>query len=233
MSKTIQDGFNFHFKPDMLDFMMQIRHNNNKAFMDANRAEYIKKMRTPYYAFIEALAPTALEIDPLMEVRPSKVLSRIFRDTRFSKDKSPYRDHHWIAFRHQGEPRDKSLMFWFEIRMDHVSWGLGFWGENRPALDVLRKRMLAKPDELLTLSDHLSANHFVLAGDDFKRIAVPEGLDERLIPWYKKKELLLIRTGINPQWVFEPGIVKRLADDLLILKPAYQLLRGCYEISLF
>ncbi len=88
MSKIIQEGSNFHFKPDMLDFMMQIRHNNNKAFMDANRAEYIKKMRTPYYAFIE-LAPTALEIDPLMEVRPSKVLSRIFRDTRFSKDKSP------------------------------------------------------------------------------------------------------------------------------------------------
>ncbi len=232
MTKLTQEDLAFHFKPDMVDFMLKIRYNNNKAFMDANRAEYIQKVRAPYYAFIEALTPIALDMDPGMEVRPSKVLSRIFRDTRFSRDKSPYRDHHWIAFRHQGEPRDKSLMFWFEIRVDSVSWGLGFWGENRPALDILRRRMLANPGELLALSELLDGRQFALMGDSFKRMSIPEDLDQRLLPWYTKKELLLIRQGIRPQWVFEPGIVKRLADDMLALKPAYQLLRGCYELGL-
>lgn len=231
MNKLRKEDLSFHFKPDMVDFMMKIRCSNSKAFMDANRAEYIEKVRSPYYAFIDALTSTALDIDPQMEVRPSKVLSRIFRDTRFSRDKSPYRDHHWIAFRHAGEPREQSLMFWFEIRIENISWGLGFWGENRPALDLLRRRMLSDPGELLSLSEQLRKRQFALAGDSYKRMPVPEQLDPRLLPWYTRKELLIIRQGINPHWVFEPGIVKRLADDFLALKPAYRLLRGCYELG--
>lgn len=232
MNKLAKKDMAFHFKPDMVDFMLKIRYNNSKAFMDANREEYIRKVRTPYYDFIAALTPTALEIDPKMEVRPSKALSRIFRDTRFSRDKSPYRDHHWVAFRHEAEPRDKSIMFWFEIRVESVSWGLGFWGENRPALDILRRRMLADPDELLALSRQMDEHQFALYGDTYKRMAIPEELDPRLHPWYIRKELLLIRQGINPKWVFEPGIVKRLADDMMTLKPVYQLLRGCYELGM-
>lgn len=232
MTELSQEAFAFHFKPEMVDIMLRIRLNNNKAFMDANRAEYIEKMRTPYYHFIDALTPAALDIDPNMEVRPSKVLSRIFRDTRFSRDKSPYRDHHWLAFRHEGEPREKSLMLWFEIRVESVSWGMGFWGDNRSAMDILRRRMLANPGELLRLSDSLSKRGYVLAGDGFKRLAVPDGLDQRLLPWYTRKELLLIRQNIDPRWVFEPGIAKRVADDFIALKPMYQLLRGCYELSM-
>lgn len=232
MTKLSDSDLAFHFKPDMVDFMLKIRYNNSKSFMDENRNEYIEKVRTPYYTLIEALAPTALEIDANMEVRPSKALSRIFRDTRFSRDKSPYRDHHWVAFRHEGEPRDKSIMLWFEIRVDSVSWGLGFWGENRPAMDILRRRMLANPDELLAIADSMEKHRFALAGDAFKRMAIPEDLDPRLLPWYTRKELLLMKQGIHPKWVFEPGIAKRLADDFMALKPVYQLLRGCYELSL-
>ena len=227
-----REALAFHFQPEMLDFMMQIRLNNNKAFMDANRAEYVEKVREPYYEFIEALTPAALDIDPRMEVQPSKVLSRIFRDTRFSRDKSPYRDHHWLAFRHEGEPREKALMLWFEIRMESVSWGMGFWGDNRPAMDILRRRMLANPGELVTLSDNLRKCDFLLAGENFKRLAIPDELDQRLLPWYTRKELLLIRQNINPRWVFEPGIAKRLADDFMALKPMYQLLRGCFELAM-
>ncbi|NLG56784.1 MAG: DUF2461 domain-containing protein [Clostridiales bacterium] len=232
MTELNQEALAFHFKPDMVDFMMQIRLNNSRAFMDANRAEYIQKLRTPYYTFIEALTPTALAIDPQMEVRPSRVLSRIFRDTRFSRDKSPYRDHHWLAFRHQGEPREKAVMLWFEIRVEWVSWGLGFWGHNRPAMDILRRRMLANPDELLSISQMLNKHDFALGGDSFKRLAIPKELNQQLLPWYTRKELLIMRQNIRPQWVFEPGIAKRLSDDFLLLKPVYQLLRGCYELSL-
>ena len=118
------------FSKDMLEFMLDLRFNNNKTFMNENRTRYQEVMRDPYYRLIELLTPTALEIDPGMEVRPYKCLSRIFRDTRFSNNKLPYRDHHWVAFRHQAEPRDQAVMLWFEIRLDEVSWGLGFWGGN-------------------------------------------------------------------------------------------------------
>lgn len=217
------------FKPDMLDFMLRLRFDNSKAFMEANRDEYILKMRTPYYNLIEQLGPTMKSIDPNMEIRPSKALSRIFRDTRYSRDKSPYRDHHWVAFRREAEPRESSIMYWFEIRVESVSWGLGFWGENKPALDVLRRRMVAKPSEMEGLLPILKNRGFILDGESYKRLPVPDHLPQALHPWYIKKELYLVKTGIDPAWVFKPGFEKRLMDDYLALAPFYKLLRGLTE----
>ena len=75
------------FPKEMIEFMLQIRLNNNKEFMASHREEYERLMKLPHYQLIEALSPIVLKIDPHMEVRPHKVLSRILRDTRFSKDK--------------------------------------------------------------------------------------------------------------------------------------------------
>lgn len=219
------------FSRDMLEMMMDIRFNNSKEFMQNNRDRYEKTMKHPYFRLIDLLAPTMLQIDPKMEVRPQKCLSRIFRDTRFSNNKLPYRDHHSIAFRHQAEPRDKAVMFWFEIRMEAVSWGLGFWGENLKAMEVLRRQMLAKPANLLALLPVLETNQFVLEGRLYQRKKVPETLPARLHPWYLRRDIYLVKQGINPAWVFEPGLEDRLAKDFMALKPFYQMLRGAHEIA--
>ena len=71
------------FNSDLLSFYADIRFHNEKAFMDAHRKEYYQKVRDPFYAFIAEMAPVMLSIDPDMEVRPAKCLSRINRDTRY------------------------------------------------------------------------------------------------------------------------------------------------------
>ena len=67
-------------------------------------------------------------IDPQMEIRPHKCLARIRRDTRFTKDKSPYRDHLWLLFRRAAEPREQSLNFWFELGPQNYGLGHGVLG---------------------------------------------------------------------------------------------------------
>ncbi len=212
--------------------MLDIRFNNNKEFMAAHRAQYQRVMRDPHYRFIEALTPTMLSIDPQMEVRPHKALSRIFRDTRFTHDKSPYRDHHWIAFRRVGEPRDQSIMFWFEARVESVSWGLGFWGENRPAMDVFRRRMVADPTGFQKVLEHVTDTGLRLAGDTYKRMKLPEELPEALHPWYLRKELLVIRDQVDNSIILTEKLLPTVIADFQKMAPLYQLLRGCYEISL-
>lgn len=221
------------FSREMLEFMMDLRFNNNKEFMQNNRDRYEQVMRDPYYKLIEQLSPSMLLIDPKMEVRPPKCLSRIFRDTRFSKSKLPYRDHHWVAFRHQGEPRDKAVMLWFEIRVEAVSWGLGFWGENLKAMEVLRRQMIARPQELLSMLPILEQNEFALEGRLYQRKKVPDNLPAALNPWYLRRDIYLVKQHIKPEWVFEPGFSERLTRDFLALKPFYQMLRGAYEITNF
>lgn len=214
------------FKGDLVSFYAEIRFNNNKPFMDAHRQEYYDKVRSPFYAFIDEMAPAMLDIDPDMETRPAKCLSRINRDTRFTKDKSPYRDHHWVAWRIQAAPKEGMPFYWFEIRMEAVSWGLGIWGENKKLFDALRGRIVARPEEVARALDAADANGFTLGGNFWKNIALPEGLPERLLPLYKARDIYFEKAGVSPAMAFAPDIVARVSADFTALKPVWRLLRG-------
>ena len=76
-------------------FFLELKFHNDQTFFHANHDRYVESVQKPFYSFIDDLMPTLLEIDPRMEPRPHKSLARIHRDTRFTKDKSPYRDHLW------------------------------------------------------------------------------------------------------------------------------------------
>ena len=219
------------FTGDLLSFCADIRFNNSKSFMDAHRKEYYQKMRDPFYAFIEAMAPTMLKIDGEMEVRPHKCLSRINRDTRYSKDKSPYRDHHWVAFRQTAIPKDGIPFFWFEIKLEQVSWGLGVWGENRPMFDAMRRRMEANPDEMLHLMQLVHDNDFVLDGQIWKKMKPPGGLPAALAPIYCARSLFFEKQNIDPKWIFDASIVDRVANDFKALAPVWRMLRGLTDLG--
>ncbi len=221
------------FPKEMVEFMLQIRLNNNKEFMAAHRDQYEKTMKQPYYQLIEALTPVALRIDPGMEVRPHKVLSRIFRDTRFSKDKSPDRDHHWLAFRHAGESKDTAVMLWFEIRLESISWGLGYWGENRPAMDIFRRRLISHPGDWMGLLDTLKGTELKVEGERFKRMLPPAGLPPPLDSYYPMKSLYVSRNTAPYESIFSSQLVDLVTKDYETLAPFYRLLRGYYELSMF
>lgn len=161
------------FPEETLRFFLDIRFHNQISYFEEHRQDYIRDVQTPFYAFISELAPRMQRIDPQMEIRPHKCLARIRRDTRFTKDKSPYRDHLWLLFRRAAEPREQSLNFWFELGPQNMGWGMGFWGENRVVMDRFRRELTARPQEfqqLLTRCD-LPGHRLSLAGTAFKRLA--------------------------------------------------------------
>lgn len=221
-------GFTF----DTIKFFLDIRFHNEKSFMQAHHAEYIRTIQEPFYAFIEAISPQMLKIDPDFETRPYKCLARIYRDTRFTKDKSPYRDHLWLAFRKAATPKDGLPFFWFEMGPEAVGWGVGIWGENREAMDAFRRRLAARPDDFLFLPGLVQANGFALGGAEFKRLEVPPGLPDALRPLYVKREIYFGKMNTKMDWVYSPDIVTRVARDFKCLTPVYQLLTGCAEEAL-
>lgn len=220
----------FHgFGKEMIHFFLDIRFHNNKAFMDENRERYYQDVRSPFYAFIEAMAPYMLEIDEDMEVRPAKCLSRINRDTRFSHDKSPYRDHLWVAFRKAAMGKDGVPFFWFEVSPENVTWGLGIWGENREIMDAMRRRMAAHPDDYLRILPILQNRGFALSGREWKKLRPPEGLPEELIPWYVKKEVYAEKMNVPLMAIHQSDLVERVARDFQALAPLYKIFCGCAE----
>ena len=161
------------FTDETIQFFLDLKFHNNTPYFHENHHRYVETVQTPFYEMISDLGEDMRKIDPLMEIRPYKCLSRIHRDTRFSRDKSPYRDHLWFLFRRAAEPRDKSLNYFFEFGPDRLNWGMGLWGENRELMDLFRKRMRNNPSGIMALIDDMNMpdHGLMLGGNFFKRIA--------------------------------------------------------------
>ena len=215
------------FDPEMIPFFLDLRFHNEKAFMDANRERYQAHVRQPFCDFITELGQLMLPHLPDLEVRPNKCLSRINRDTRFSKDKSPYRDHLWVAFRKAGVDKDGQPFYWFEIAPEYVSWGMGIWGENRDLLDRMRREMIKSPEIYLKLLDQVRDAGCTVEGAVWKKMPLPDGLPAALSILYPRRSLFFEKKGIDPESIYSPDIVKDVYRDYLKLMPFFQALTRC------
>ena len=100
------------FSNETIGFLKNLKENNNKLWFEENKEKYIHHLLTPMKYLVMDLSSFILSIDPLLEVTPSSgyTISKIYRDTRFSKDKSPYKIRMWITFKRRS--KEKILCIW-------------------------------------------------------------------------------------------------------------------------
>lgn len=215
------------FPEETVRFFLDLRFHNETSWFHAHREAYETYVRKPFSEFIEAMTPTVMRIADDMETRPNKCLARINRDIRFTRDKSPYRDHMWLLFRRAGEEREHAVMYWFELSPEVVEWGVGFWGYNRPAMDALRERMVKKPAEVRRVLRQCGIPDETLHiyGDRYKSMKPPAGMSADLAMLYPCKEIYVKRIGVPLGESYRPEIIDRVSEDFLRLKPLYLLLR--------
>jgi uncharacterized protein (TIGR02453 family) len=89
------------FTPRLFDFLRELKTNNNKDWFDPNKQRYLDDVRDPLQAFIAAFGPRLRAISPYLVADPKRSMFRIYRDTRFSKDKTPYKSAASAFFHHQ------------------------------------------------------------------------------------------------------------------------------------
>ena len=221
------------FSDETIQFFLDLKFHNNTEYFHSNHERYVNEVQKYFYAMIDELGKDMLSIDPCMEIRPYKCLSRIHRDTRFTKDKSPYRDHLWLLFRKAGEARDKSLFYYFELGPDRLGWGMGFWNENREAVDMFRKKILADPGGVLSLLDgmKLEKRKLILNGSIHRKMKVPDNIPDRLKRWYLIKDMYIAKEKPDYRMVFTDKICQEVRKDFICLAPLYKLLRGYADLS--
>ena len=130
-------------------FLGQLERNNNKPWFDAHKAEYETVIREPALEFIEEAA-FWFESEGMPYLAEAKKsggsLSRIYRDTRFSKDKSPYNTHVVMGFHHKAGTEEHPMPG-IGIRWDKdgASVGVGCWMGGTPVLNKVRDAIVADP----------------------------------------------------------------------------------------
>ena len=214
------------FTQEALSFLSDIRFNNNQTFYEANRERYEKYVKAPLRAISDEMTPVVQLIDPRLDTRPGRTMSRIRRDTRYTKDKSPFRDHVWLGWRYPGESRSEGFGMWWGFGPDWLSWGMGCYGTDKPLMDALRLHIRRHPDEVRGIMQALEKD-YVMYGEDYKKIAVPEDVPEDLRKLYVKKGFGVEHNATAEEWkkLYSHDMADLLAKELTAMAPLHQLMQ--------
>ena len=216
------------FAQEALDFLSDIRFNNNQTFYEQNRERYEKHVKAPLRALCDEMTPVVQLIDPQLDTRPGRTMSRIRRDTRFSRDKSPFRDHVWLGWRYPGESRSEGFGMYWGFGPDWLSWGEGCYAADKPLMDALRLHIRRHPDEVRqALFDPRLKGRFTLYGEPYKKLAVPDDVPEDLRALYVKKGFGIEHSGTPEEWsmLHTHDMAELLARELAAMAPLQQLMR--------
>ena len=216
------------FSEESLRFLTDIRLNNNQAFYEANRERYEEYVKAPLRELCDEMAPVVQLIDPRLDVRPGRTMSRIRRDTRFTKDKSPFRDHVWLGWRYPGERRSEGFGMYWGFGPDWLGWGCGCYDTDKPLMDALRLHIRREPDEVrAALSQPGLPGRFAMYGEAYKKIAVPDDVPEDLRGLYVRRGFGLEHSGTPEDWKLlgTHGMADLLAQDLAAMAPLQQLMQ--------
>ena len=201
-------------QPALFDFLRELRANNERPWFEANKARYRAEVRDPMLDFIQAFAEPLAEISPHFRADPRPnggSLFRIYRDTRFSKDKTPYKTNVGAHFRHEAGKDAHAPGFYLHLEPGMCFAGCGVWHPDSPTLGRIRDALVERPEEWtrITTSDDFCRT-FRLAGEALKR--PPRGYDPEhpLIEDLKRKDFVVI-TDIPEEDAVRPDFLERFA----------------------
>ena len=185
------------FPSGLLPFLEELSVNNSRDWFADNKKRYEELVLYPTFDFIGAMAPYLAKISTRFEAIPKRSggsMMRVYRDTRFAKDKTPYKTNVGIQFRHVLGKDVHAPAFYVNIEAHDVFVGVGSWRPDSAALFNIRTRVA----ENSSLWRRVERNpkfrkNFELAGDSLKR--PPRGFDpdHPLLDTLKRKDFIAIK----------------------------------------
>ncbi len=151
--------------PATLRFFRDLRRNNSKEWMDANRERYRSDVVAPFRALLAALAPAALKLHPGFDTtgRTGVNFSRINRDTRFANDKTPYRTQMYLAFPDPAEANEGTTQLYVGISAEAVTAGFRAYAmgsaKKSPFTQVVQPRVASHPEWLMRQKKRLGRRY--------------------------------------------------------------------------
>ena len=224
-----------HFSPATFKFLRQLAKNNDKDWFAAHKAEYEAAVKAPCLAFIADLAAPLAKISPQMLASPKPVggsLFRIYRDTRFSSDKTPYKTHAGMSFFHAATKQvaraagANAMMgrldapgFYLHLEPGASFLGGGLWHPQPDTLKRIRANILSNPASWKKATrDPKFLKQFALGGDRLQRPPAGYPADHELIEDLKRKDFVA-SSALSDEEVCAPGFLKEAVRRYALMAP--------------
>ena len=184
-----------HFTPELFRFLRQLERNNKREWFEKNKERYVEHVRDPLLRFIEEFAPRLKKINRhfVADPRPhGGSMFRIYRDTRFSRDKRPYKTAASAQFRHLRGKDVHAPGFYLHLGLDGVFAGMGIWHPDGPSVAKIRRAMVEKASAWRRIvRDPVFRKKLRMGGESLVR--PPRGFDAEhpLIEDLKRKDFVI------------------------------------------
>jgi uncharacterized protein (TIGR02453 family) len=165
------------FTPQSLSFLRSLKRNNDREWFRERKARYEEQLKAPMVAVIEQLAVDLQEFAPELVVSP-KGIYRVYRDTRFSDDKTPLKTNIAASFPWRGLPRHQGAGLYLEIAHGWVWAGGGMWAPETAQLAAVREHIADNYLQLRAIVESPGFRKTVGRLEGAKLQRVPRGFDK-------------------------------------------------------
>ena len=211
----------------ILKFLNALAKNNNREWFEKNKTRYVTA-KEEFEKFITELLPELIKFDSSLKgLEPKKLIFRIYRDIRFSKDKTPYKNNFGASFSATGKGMG-TPGFYFQIQPGNESFiAAGLFMPGTEYLAKVRQEIDYNGERLgKILKDPKFKKYFSKFWDEDKLKTMPKGYpkDHPHIEWLKLKSFIVVRTLTDKQ-ILDKKLMKNLADTMRAAKPLNDFLK--------
>ena len=202
-----------------LDFLRQLKENNNKPWFDENKSTYLKEL-SHIESFAGALLEELSKNDVLETASGKKSVYRIYRDIRFSKDKTPFKTFWGGSFTRATSARRGG--YYFHLEQGNSFFAGGFWGPNAQDLKRIRTEFAndAAPMQEILHSKSFVETFGTLQGEQLK--TAPKGFDKdhEAIDLLRFKQFLIIKR-FNDKEILSANFLEQALQTCINMRPFF------------
>lgn len=216
---------------DFLQFLYDLNQNNNKDWFEKNKKRYENAVKKPFEQLIGAVIERIRSFEPTFQIQPKDCLFRIYRDTRFSADKTPYKTHVAAVFTPKGRQSLHFPGYYMQIEFGNLMLGGGAYFLEKEPLSKLRKAIMQDPGAFRALlgDPNFSAKYGELKGEKNK-VLPPEFKEAvKAEPLIAHKEFYFM-TDIDPERCLQPDLADFIADYFKAGKPLNDFFRQALAV---
>jgi uncharacterized protein (TIGR02453 family) len=214
-----------HFSDQALKFLRGLKRHNDREWFEPRKPTYEAELKAPMLAVIDAVNHAMLDFAP-QNVRPAqKCMMRIYRDTRFSSDKTPYKARVAAWWAREGLEKTSGGGFYFHLSPTELTIAAGVYMPAREQLLAIRRHLLDHHAELRTLLAGKKLRAKLHEFEGLRLTRPPRGFD----PDSPAMDLILCRQwGVSAQLPSEtattPALVREIVDRFRLAAPVVALL---------
>lgn len=216
-----------HFSPEAIKFLRGLKRNNDRTWFNERKPTYEREIKAPMLALIAEINEAMLAFAPENVRPPQKALFRIYRDTRFSPDKRPYKSHQGAWWARTGLEKTSGGGFYFHIGADEVVIAAGVYMPEREQLLAIRRHLVDHHAELRKILAGKKLNSLMQPFDGLPLTRPPKGFcaEDPAIDLIRCRQWG-VSAHLPPDVATKPTFLKEIVERFKAAAPMVTLLNA-------